>query len=416
MTTTLNQSNPDLTTPDRTTPDQTGQEGASRARTQYPLTWLRGLAALAVVTFHAYQHNRSGPASSWPWTGGAHRTMLGTELFVEMFFVLSGFVLWLPIARTALDGRQGRPGWVLLFRRMARLVPLYFTVVLVVWAMSNPSLPGHWQDLLLHLSFTQVYSDQYIFWTDGPAWSLAVEFHFYVLMALSVPLIHAGVRRTRTRRARLGLVLVLPALLTVGGLGYLAWMTTSGNVAIDNWSVLYSPMSRAADFGIGTGLAVMAAAGVRLGGKARVATAVLGLAGLAALVATRPFELHGEWWHPAYALAIAVGLTSIVLHDGPWPKLLELRALSWIGGLGYGIYLIHEPVMRVMDSWGLLPAARPGPMFLLTAVIVAVPAVLLAWVSSRTVEQAGMNVMATLERDGQAKDYYAHMSASDRGA
>ena len=32
-------------------------------RTTYPLTWLRGLAALAVVTFHAYQHNRSGAAS-----------------------------------------------------------------------------------------------------------------------------------------------------------------------------------------------------------------------------------------------------------------------------------------------------------------------------------------------------------------
>ena len=124
--------------------------------------------------------------------------MLGTDLFVEMFFVLSGFVLWLPVARAAIDGRAGRPGWVLLFRRMARLLPLYYAVVLVVWAITNPSLPGHWQDLLLHLTFTHVYSDQYIFWTDGPAWSLAVEFHFYVLMALSVPLVARCGRRTTT--------------------------------------------------------------------------------------------------------------------------------------------------------------------------------------------------------------------------
>ncbi len=97
--------------------------------------------------------------------------------------------------------------------------------------------------------------------------------------------------------------------------------------------------------------------------------------------------LVGEWWHPAYALAIAVALTSIVLHDGPWPRVLEGGALAWIGGLGYGIYLIHEPVMRVLGDSGLLPEARPGMWFLVTAVIVAVPSVLLAWLSSRTVER-----------------------------
>ena len=161
-------------------------------RTRYPLGWLRGLAALAVVFFHAYQHNRTGAEGVWPWSGGAHRAMLGTELFVEMFFVLSGFVLWLPVARAALGNGPARPGWVLLFRRMARLLPLYYVVVLVVWTTTNPSLPGHWQDLLMHLTFTHIYSDDYIFWNVGPAWSLGVEFHFYVLMALSVPLVSRG--------------------------------------------------------------------------------------------------------------------------------------------------------------------------------------------------------------------------------
>ena len=229
-----------------------------------------------MVLFHAYQHNRTGPDSAWPWSGGAHQAMLGTELFVEMFFVLSGFVLWLPIARTALEGRVGRPGWVMLFRRMARLTPLYFAVVLVVWALTNPSLPGHWQDLLLHLTFTHIYSDEYIFWTNGPAWSLAVEFHFYVLMALSVPLIHAGVRRAATRRARMAIVLVLPALLLVSGITYLTWITVWSPVEMDNWSALFSPLSRAADFGVGTALAVITAAGVRLGRRARIGTAIAG--------------------------------------------------------------------------------------------------------------------------------------------
>ena len=127
------------------------------------------------------------------------------------------------------------------------------------------------------------------------------------------------------------------------------------------------------------------------------------------LVSQRPFVLVGEWWHPAYALAIAVALTSIVLHDGPWPAFLESRALAWIGGLGYGIYLIHEPVMRVLGSHGLLPEARPGGWFLLTAAIVAVPTVLLAWLSSRTIEPAGARLTATIDREGKPRDYYAHL-------
>ena len=399
-----------LTRNDVHAPVQPSGSSPRASRPIYPLTWLRGLAALAVVVFHAYQHNRSGPESVWPWSGGAHRAMLGTDLFVEMFFVLSGFVLWLPIARTALDGRVGRPGWVMLFRRMARLLPLYYAVVLVVWALTNPSLPGHWQDLLMHLTFTHIYSDEYIFWTDGPAWSLAVEFHFYVLMALSVPLVHAGVRRVSSRRARLAVVLVLPVLLLVTGVTYLAWETVWSPAELDNWSVLFSPLSRAADFGVGTGLAVIAAAGVRLGGRVRLALAVAGVAALGVLVSQRPFDLVGEWWHPAYAVAIGVALTSIVLHDGPWPAVLEWRALAWVGGLGYGIYLIHEPVMRFAGSLGLLPEARPGAWFLLTAVIVLVPTMFLAWLSSRTVERAGLRVTATIDRQGRAKDYYAHLS------
>ena len=175
----------------RPTPETTG--GGDRRI--FPLNALRAVAALSVVVFHAYQFSRSGPEVSWPWEGLPHQLMIGTELFVEMFFLLSGLVLWLPVARALVADEETSSGRAMLLRRTARLLPLYWTVVLVVWALTNPSLPGHWQDLLLHLTFTHVYSDQYIFWTDGPAWTLAVEFHFYLVVALSFPLI----RRVRDR-------------------------------------------------------------------------------------------------------------------------------------------------------------------------------------------------------------------------
>ncbi|MBB6627877.1 acyltransferase [Nocardioides sp. KIGAM211] len=387
-------------------------EAPRSSRPIYPLGWLRGLAALFVVFFHAYQNNRSGPESAWPWSGTAHQLMLGTDLFVDMFFVLSGLVLWLPVARAAADGLPGRPGRVLLYRRMARLVPLYVTVVLVVWAVTNPDLPGHWQDLLLHLTFTHVYSDQYIFWTDGPAWSLGVEFHFYVLMALAVPVVNALVRRTTSRRGRLAVVSALPVLSSLVGVGYLLWSTVLTDQAPENWSIWFSPLSRAADFGIGMGLAVLAAAGVRLARPVRGLLAATGLLALTALVLTRPVtSVAGEWWHPAYAVAIAVAMASIVFHDGPWPSVLDWKPLAWVGGLGYGIYLIHEPVMRFLGSIGVLPEARPGPQFVVTFVLVLGPTLGLAWLSSRTVEAAGLRMLSMIDRNGRPRDYYAHLSA-----
>lgn len=378
---------------------------------QYPLGWLRGLAALCVVTFHAYQHNRTGPDSTWPWSGAAHQAMLGTDLFVDMFFVLSGLVLWLPVARSCADGTSGRTGRMLLLRRMARLYPLYAAIVLVVWAVTNPSLPGHWQDLVMHLTFTQIYSDQYIFWTDGPAWSLAVEFHFYVLMALAVPLVNRAVRHRESRRGRLLVATALPALCAAIGVGYLLWATVLTTQEPDNWSIWYSAPSRGVDFALGMGLAVLVAAGVRLGRGARSALGLGGLLGLAALVMARPVDVPtlSEWWHPLYAAAVAVLLAGVVLHEGPWSRAFDWRPLAFVGSLGYGVYLVHEPVMRLLGSHGLLPEARPGSFFLATAALVAVPSMALAWLSSRTLEPAGLRLLATMDRAGRPRDYYEHV-------
>lgn len=380
-------------------------------RRVFPLNTLRAVAALSVVLFHAYQYSRSGPEVSWPWEGVPHQLMIGTEMFVEMFFLLSGLVLWLPVARALVANQETRSGRAMLLRRTARLLPLYWTVVLVVWALTNPELPGHWQDLLLHLTFTHIYSDQYIFWTDGPAWSLAVEFHFYLLVALSFPLI----RRVRSRwpgsRARLACQVGLPTLLLVVGLVYNIVTIHLTSPEPTNWSVWFSPLSRAGSFALGMLLAVISARGVTLATVPRRLTASLGLVALLALVLTRPDSgAVGHWWPMLYAVGMSLALAGIVLHDGPWARVLTEPTLAWLGGLGYGIYLIHEPVMRLASGWGLLPEAQPGSVFVVTAVIVAVPATALAWLSSRTVEAAGLRLATIIDRDGQPRDYYPHLA------
>jgi peptidoglycan/LPS O-acetylase OafA/YrhL len=381
----------------------------------FPLETLRAVAALSVVVFHAYQYARSGPEVRWPWEGVPHQLMMGAEMFVEMFFLLSGLVLWLPVARALVADEETRSGRAMLFRRMARLLPLYWTVVLVVWALSNPELPGHWQDLLLHLTFTQLYSDHYIFWTNGPAWSLAVEFHFFVVLALSFPLIRRVRRRWPGSRARLACLVGLPTLLLVVGLVYNVVTIHLTSTGPTNWSVWFSPMSRAGSFALGMFLAVISARGVKLTTVPRRLTVSLGLVALLAMVLARPDAgAVGHGWPTLYAVGMTLALAGIVLHDGPWARVLTEPTLTWLGGLGYGIYLIHEPVMRVTAGWGLLPEAQPGSVFLVTAVLVAVPTTALAWLSSRTVEAAGLRLATTIDRDGRPRDYYPHLSAIRR--
>ncbi len=377
-------------------------------RRVFPLNTLRALAALSVVAFHAYQSSRSGPDSAWPWEGLAHRLMTGTELFVEMFFVLSGLVLWLPVARAVSAGGETRSGRAMLLRRTARLLPLYFTVVLVVWSVTNYSVPGHWQDLLLHLTFTQVYSDDYIFWTAGPAWSLAVEFHFYLLVALSFPLIRWALRRWP--HARAAVLLAPPALLLVAGLVYNAVAIHVVHADATNWSVWFAPLSRAGSFAVGMLLAVLSARDVTLPTVPRRLAAAVGISALLALVVARPDTSVLHWWPTLYAVALGVALSAIVLHRGPWARVLSEPTLAWLGGLGYGIYLIHEPVLRLVRHWGISPEPQQGPAFLATAVLVAVPTIALAWISARTVEAAGVRLATLVDRDGQSRDYYPHLA------
>ncbi|MDF3149608.1 acyltransferase, partial [Streptomyces sp. T21Q-yed] len=168
------------------------------------LQGFRGLAALSTVVFHVWQqyyvYDAQGahPPVDNPYLGA----LISLEV-IDLFFVMSAYLLTLSYARAAIDGEdRTRPARDFLFRRATRILPLYFLAVLLVWSLRNPSLPGDWRDLLEHLTFTHVFDQQRIFYTLGPTWSLSLEIAFYLtLVAVGPPAIRAC-RRLRTRRAR----------------------------------------------------------------------------------------------------------------------------------------------------------------------------------------------------------------------
>jgi peptidoglycan/LPS O-acetylase OafA/YrhL len=103
----------------------------------------RGLAAVLVVVFHAYQYDRSGPTSAFPYEGSPqHALLVGLDGAVSWFFVLSAFLLARPYVRAVLAGRPATPARTFLARRAVRIVPLYVVAVTVVWAWRNPGCPA----------------------------------------------------------------------------------------------------------------------------------------------------------------------------------------------------------------------------------------------------------------------------------
>ena len=151
---------------------------------------------------------------------------------VPWFFVLSAFLLFEPIARSAIDSGPVITARGFLVRRAVRLLPVYYVAVIVVWFLRQQSLPGDWRDLLEHLSFTQVFDAKRIFFTNGPAWSLSVSVYFYLALTVLGVILVRRCRSIESRSWRVALLATATALLGVISLGVeglVLWRRTSSH-------------------------------------------------------------------------------------------------------------------------------------------------------------------------------------------
>lgn len=383
------------------------QDGSGGGR--YQLDGYRAIAACAVAVFHAYQTNRK-PGGEWPLEGTFwHEAMLATDLFVSLFFVLSGFLLGLPFARSALSQAKARSARMFLLKRFVRIVPLYYIVVLLVWSLTNPELPGDWRDLVLHLTFTHVYSEDKIFYTDGPAWSLAVEVHFYVLLAILGPLAYRACLRLSRRASRLAVLLGGIGVLIGLSLAYKFWAVYVLRAPSTQWPVWFGPPAKLDLFAVGLLLAVLAAAGVRWPARAIRVLVVLAGAGVIALgMAIRPpHDEPDPFVHPVIAAGCALVISATALSTAPGPRWLSWRPLLLVGLCSYSLYLWHEPVLRVLVDAGVLPGVHSPWAFPVTAVLLLVIAIPVAYLSYHVIERTGLKILAAFDAHGRSRDYYA---------
>ena len=138
------------------------------------LDTLRGVAVLSVVFYHGL-HWWLPPALSI--SPAARLLVLLTSpgwLGVNLFFVLSGFL----ITGILLDTRSSPNYWKSFYtRRILRILPLYLVVLFILRFYSGVS----WKYFLLCLFYMANFATPRFGLGYGPLWSLAVEEQFYLV-------------------------------------------------------------------------------------------------------------------------------------------------------------------------------------------------------------------------------------------
>ena len=169
-----------------------------RLRLDY-LDGLRGLAALYVVLHHAY-YGLAAEASLPPLTAWLTYWLFLGRSAVDIFIVLSGYCLMLPIVRSG--GSRLPSGAVDFFKRRARrILPPYYAALAVSllliacipalhtvsapYALWNEALPAWTLDVIgSHLLLIHNLDPSWHSKIDYPMWSVATEWQIYFLFPL----------------------------------------------------------------------------------------------------------------------------------------------------------------------------------------------------------------------------------------
>jgi peptidoglycan/LPS O-acetylase OafA/YrhL len=135
---------------------------------------LRGIAAIIVLVYHYTTQYQElfGHAVPPPFTMPAGR------YGVQLFFVISGFVIFLTIARASSI-------WDFAANRLSRLYPPYWACIGITFAvmalMPMPGLNVTAGDAIANLTMLQYWLQRPF--VDGVYWTLAVELVFYVFVS-----------------------------------------------------------------------------------------------------------------------------------------------------------------------------------------------------------------------------------------
>ena len=308
----------------------------------------RGLFALFVAAFH---FPLSGPLSQTDFLRHSY-------LFVDFFFVLSGFVIAHAYAQKLVGG-QGLARF--LITRFGRLAPLhlFMLAVLIVletlrWLVpafsnGNPGFTGRntVEGIAVNLFFLQGFGLTEIATWNTPSWSISTELTAYIVFGLAMTLFGRN-----GLKAMAAIALLAPAALWF-------WSPTLLDVT-DKFALLRCL------YGFSFGVIVYEIhkrVQPQSDGKA-AGTFKWTLAEAAILFAVTDFIIIGGEQRIGFFAPVMFTLAILVFvnEGGLVSRLLKTRPFTAIGALSYSIYMVHMTVQAIFYAFGHFAHRRFGWM------------------------------------------------------
>jgi peptidoglycan/LPS O-acetylase OafA/YrhL len=399
------------------------------------LDGVRAVACLLVIVYHIYYllsldyplNNIAGP----PLTA----VLLSGWSGVTLFFVLSGFLLFLPYAQAIIWQEKWPSARQFYLRRMLRILPGYYFALLLLILLLHPEYlqPENLKNFAIFLALLMDAPATHLK-INGPFWTLAVEWQYYLILpwvALGTGWI-AG--RGKTPEQRLLYVICCLAVFMLWGIGtrYIGryYFTFHPN---DTFLVERPVMDKFLlftygttgkyyeDFSVGMLLSTLyiytrnAAPDHALSRwfyRYRVWLLSAGLLWLLFLSVRRIFPalsfLGGAFgqfnWLCEVSYAVGFGLCITALLYGPSLSrtALELMPMRWLGAISYSLYIWHIPFFNFLRE-KILPSFAQNfyldaLLYWLMALLVIIPFCYLVY---RLIEQPWMRVGRKQEKKVQ---------------
>ncbi|WP_026860050.1 acyltransferase family protein [Jeotgalicoccus psychrophilus] len=294
---------------------------------------LRAVAALLVAVYHIWMMRVSGG--------------------VDVFFVVSGFLI-----TTSLLSRYARDGYInffsFIFGLLKRLLPNALLVLTVVLIASYFIMPEYRHAGIIKEIFASIfYFENWqlaISGTDylnqgnekSPVqhfWAMSIQGQFYVIWFLVISLailIHKKFK-IEFKKSFLGLLLILIAISFI----FSVYLT-----GINQPLAYFDTRTRVWEFGLG-GLLLLIIYRIKL---PKFLSTIMGWSGLVILLSTGML-LDVENSFPGYIALLPVMAAVFILVAGEntsklgVEKFLGSKFMVWLGGLSYGLYLWHWPLL-----------------------------------------------------------------------
>ena len=295
------------------------------------LTGLRGAAAVFVVFYHALH---AGPELAGLLLGRGY-------LCVDLFFVLSGYVMALNYKNLFADGGSFPNYLKFLGLRLARIYPLYFAILLLttalvsLGAMPLYDVPNLWTAFWWNVSLMQG-------WSFGAgninlaAWSISTEWSAYLLF----PILVAAVFSASQARAWLMGALAIAVLIAITI--FAPRIFPSGE--FEGPLAIFGTQDPLAVFrciaGFLLGLVVYRLQDTQFGDRlsARPITGDV-LAGLIVVFVLVPST------DVAFVVAGALLIMHLVRSPSVTSTVLGSGVVYYLGTISYSLYLVHVPVL-----------------------------------------------------------------------